>query len=75
MEIKQEYQPPLNNPPQKTFFSLVISVLAFLLIPFKFTKDKLILLKKDNDSRRKYLAWHKRENTRYRRGIKLNDEF
>jgi len=75
MEIKQEYVPPQVQKPHKTFFSFVISVFAFLLIPLKFTKTQFDILKKDNASRRKFLAWRKVENSRYRRGIKLNDEF
>lgn len=75
MEIKQEYRPPLEVKPKTTFFSFVVGIFAFLLIPLKFTRDKFQLLKEDTASRHRFLAWRKRENTRYRRGIKLNDEF
>lgn len=75
MEIKQEYKPPIEVKPKKTFFSLFVSIFAFLLIPFKFAKAKIKLLRDDNASRQRFLAWRKVENHRYRRGNKLNDEF
>lgn len=75
MEIKQEYAPPVEAKPKKTFFSFLVSIFAFLLLPFKFTHEKFKLLKEDNAKIRRFKVWRKRENARYRRGIKLNDEF
>ena len=75
MEVKQDYQEPIEQKPKRTFFGLIISVFSFLTIPFKFAKTRIDLIKEDNAKIRKFKIWHKRENGRYRRGIKLNDEF
>lgn len=75
MEIKQEYRPTLDAKPKRTFFSFLVSIFAFLLLPLKFTHEKFKLLQEDNAKIRRFKVWRNRENARYRRGIKLNDEF
>jgi hypothetical protein len=75
MEVKQDYAPPVEVKQRKTIFTILLDFLSLLLIPFKFARSKLQLIKEDNAKIARFEAWRKKENARYKRGIKLNDEF
>lgn len=75
MEIKQDYAPPALEKPKKTFFSVILDILGIILIPFRFARNKLDLVRQDNSKIARFKAWRRIENGRYRRGIKINDEF
>lgn len=75
MEIKGDYAPPAPKEKRRTFFDVLFSIMSFLLIPFKFANKQLTLIKEDNAKIKRFHKWRKVQNTRFRRGIKLNDEF
>lgn len=75
MDIKQDYQPPKEKPPKRSFFSFIVDILSLLLIPFKFAKQGLGILKEDTAKKDTFKRWLHKHNTRRTRQRKLSDEF
>ena len=79
MEIKQEYEPPKEQPKSRsiisTLFSIVLALFSFLMLPFRFAKKGIGIIKEDvkkKDAFRKFLRNH---NVRRKRQRRLSDEF
>jgi len=75
MEVKPTYQPPVQEEPKKGFLHFLTQVLAFFLIPFRFTHDMFKLLKEDNIKISTFKAWHKKQKRINARQRRFSDEF
>lgn len=76
MDVKTEYHPPvIEQRPRRSFLDIVILILKFFFYPLKFMRDKLKIVQEDTNKKRLFEVWLRKENVRYRRGNKLNDEF
>ena len=75
MEIKQEYHPPRETPPKRSFFSIILDIFSLFFIPFRFAKQGLGILKEDTKKRDTFKRWLHKHNTRRTRQRKLSDEF
>lgn len=76
MDVKDNYEvPKKENVQKRTFFMFLGDLFLASLVPFKFLKSKIDIIKEDNKKIRDFKIWHKRERIRFKRGLRLNDEF
>lgn len=77
MDVTGDYKPPqpVEQKPKRTLWDLFLGLLSILFYPLKFARAKLKIVQEDTNKKRRFEAWRRRENARYRRGNRLNDEF
>lgn len=76
MDVAPNYKPPVQEPkPKRGFIDFFLGVFKFLGIPFWFLRDKLKIIREDTQKKHNFHIWRAKQNQRYRRGNRINDEF
>ena len=76
MDVTQDYKPPVNEQkPKRGLSDIFLFFFKIFAYPFKFMRNKYQILQEDNNKKKKFQMWRRKENFRYRRGNKINDEF
>jgi len=70
---KTEQTEPLK--PKKSFMDVITDILSFVLIPFKFLKRGIDIVREDNASIRSFHVWHKKQKNISKRQKRFSDEF
>jgi len=70
---RTEQTEPLKH--KKSLIDVITDILSFVLIPFKFLKRGIDIVREDNESIRSFHVWHKKQKNISKRQKRLSDEF